>query len=155
MLYLFSRQQASAKLYTLTNSFRGLPRLPRFQISVQPAVAFSKSQAVNMSISAMAARLSGKTILITGASAGIGRSTALEFARTAPDCRLILTARREDALKQLAEEIKSEAGDKVEVLPVRLDVSNSADVKGLLDRLPEEWKEVDILVNNALVCNLR
>lgn len=98
---------------------------------------------------AMSSRLSGKTILITGASAGIGRSTALEFSRASPNINLIVTARREDALKELARSIESESSGRTKVLPVRLDVSSPDDIRGFLDRLPEEWRGVDILVNNA------
>ncbi|ODA80542.1 hypothetical protein RJ55_03501 [Drechmeria coniospora] len=68
----------------------------------------------------------GKTILITGASSGIGRSTALGFARTCPnDLRLILAARRIDVLRELATEIANEVGIGVKLLPVKLDVSKS------------------------------
>lgn len=104
-----------------------------------------------MSATAMAKRLEGKTILITGASSGIGRSCAFEFARTAPrDLRLILTARRIDTLKEVAEQIRAEVGEGVKVLPVQLDVSDPKQVKGFVSRcLPEEWKDVDVLVNNA------
>lgn len=105
-----------------------------------------------MSSSAMGKRLTGKTILITGASSGIGRSTALEFARTAPsNLRLILTARRDDKLKEIAEEIKKEVGDGVKVLPFKLDVSNADEVRGFVKALPEEWRAIDVLVNNAFV----
>ncbi|KAK8235859.1 NADP-dependent L-serine/L-allo-threonine dehydrogenase-like protein ydfG [Phyllosticta capitalensis] len=100
--------------------------------------------------SAMAQRLQGKTVLITGASSGIGRSTAIEFARSSPkDLRLVLTARRADNLKELAAEIKKEVGDGVKVLPVKLDVSKPEEVYGFVDRLPEEWRAIDVLVNNA------
>ncbi|GAB1319026.1 hypothetical protein MFIFM68171_09236 [Madurella fahalii] len=100
--------------------------------------------------SAMAKRLQGKTILITGASSGIGRSCAFEFARTAPqDLRLVLTARRIDTLKEIAAKIREEVGEGVKVLPVQLDVSDSAQVKGFVNSLPEEWRGVDVLVNNA------
>ncbi|KAF2396515.1 NAD(P)-binding protein [Trichodelitschia bisporula] len=100
--------------------------------------------------SAAAARLSGKTILITGASSGIGRSTAKEFARTSPkDLKLIVTARRLESLKSLSEEIKTEVGEGVQVLPVQLDVSDPQQVAGLVGKLPEGWGEVDVLVNNA------
>jgi 3-hydroxy acid dehydrogenase / malonic semialdehyde reductase len=103
-----------------------------------------------MSTTAMGKRLAGKTIVITGASSGIGQSTALEFARTSPkDLRLILTARREDKLKELAADIKKEVGDGVKVLPVKLDVSNPEEVRGFVGNLPEEWREIDVLVNNA------
>ncbi|KAI9821723.1 MAG: hypothetical protein M1827_002304 [Pycnora praestabilis] len=98
----------------------------------------------------MAKRLEGKTIVITGASSGIGRSTAMEFARTSPkNLKLVLTARRMDALKEIAENINKEVGEGVKVLPFKLDVSNAKEVKGFVDALPAEFKEIDILVNNA------
>lgn len=101
--------------------------------------------------SSMAQRLKGKTILITGASSGIGRSTAVEFARTQPDdLKLILTARREETLKEVAKEIEGFAKG-VKVLPVKLDVSDVSAIEGFVGNLPSEWKEVDILVNNACV----
>ncbi|KAI0131989.1 hypothetical protein BJ170DRAFT_577376 [Xylariales sp. AK1849] len=100
--------------------------------------------------SAVAKRLSGKTIVITGASSGIGRSTAFEFARTSPrDLRLILTARRIDTLKEIAADITKEVGEGVKILPVQLDVSKPEEVRGFAGGLPEEWKNIDILVNNA------
>lgn len=95
-------------------------------------------------------RLSGKTILVTGASSGIGRSTALEFARTCPkDLKLVLTARRIDSLNQNATEIREAVGDGVQVLPVQLDISKSNEVHGFVSRLPNEFQQIDILVNNA------
>ncbi|KAI2846591.1 hypothetical protein CBS147345_8146 [Aspergillus niger] len=98
----------------------------------------------------MAKRLEGKTILVTGASSGIGRSTAKEFARTSPkDLKIIVTARRIDSLQELAKEIKEEVGEGVKVLPVQLDVSNPEDIKKFVPSLPEEFKEIDVLVNNA------
>lgn len=99
----------------------------------------------------MAQRLKGKTVLITGASSGIGRSTAVEFARTQPDdLKLILTARREETLKEVAKEIEGFAKG-VKVLPVKLDVSDVSAVEGFVGSLPEGWREVDVLVNNACV----
>jgi 3-hydroxy acid dehydrogenase/malonic semialdehyde reductase len=103
-----------------------------------------------MSTSAVSRRLAGKTVLITGASSGIGRSTALEFARTAPqDLRIIVTARREERLHELAKQIRDEVGEGVKVLPVALDVSDPEQIKGFVERLPVEFREIDILVNNA------
>lgn len=102
--------------------------------------------------SAIAKRLEGKTILITGASSGIGKSTAKEFARSAPkNLKLILTARRIDTLKDVAADIKQEVGDGVQVLPVKLDVSNPEEINNFVPSLPEEFKQIDVLVNNALV----
>ncbi|KAK4998031.1 hypothetical protein LTR66_002671 [Elasticomyces elasticus] len=98
----------------------------------------------------MSKRLEGKTVVITGASSGIGRSTAIEFAKTSPkNLKLVLTARRIDTLKQVAEEIKKEVGEGVKVLPVKLDVSDPQEVKDFVGGLPKEFGEIDILVNNA------
>ena len=98
----------------------------------------------------MTKRLEGKTIVITGASSGIGKSTAIEFARTSPkNLKLILTARRIDSLKQIAEEIKKEVGDGVKVLPVKMDVSIPEEVHSFVGNLPEDFKDIDVLVNNA------
>ena len=100
--------------------------------------------------SAMGKRLEGKTVVITGASSGIGKSTALEFARTSPkNIKLILAARRLDTVKQLAEEIKKEVGDGVKVHPVKLDVSKADEVRSFVSNLPKDFQEIDVLVNNA------
>ncbi|KAK4165165.1 hypothetical protein QBC43DRAFT_343881 [Cladorrhinum sp. PSN259] len=101
--------------------------------------------------SAAAKRLEGKTVLVTGASSGIGRSTALEFARTAPknNLKIIITARRIDSLKELASEIEAETNGGVKVFPVQLDISDPAQVKSFVPNLPEEWRDIHVLVNNA------
>jgi 3-hydroxy acid dehydrogenase/malonic semialdehyde reductase len=95
-------------------------------------------------------RLDGKTILITGASSGIGRSVAFEFARTWPDnLRLILTARRLERLYSIAQEIVHEFGNGVKILPVALDVSNRDQIRAFVDSLPHDWRDINVLVNNA------
>ena len=105
-----------------------------------------------MATAAAAKRLEGKTILVTGASSGIGWSTVKEFARTSPkSLKIIATARRVDRLQQLAKEVREEVGDGVKVLPVALDVSNPEAVKDFVPSLPEEFREIDVLVNNAYV----
>jgi 3-hydroxy acid dehydrogenase / malonic semialdehyde reductase len=105
-----------------------------------------------MASSAAAKRLEGKTIVITGASSGIGRSTALEFARSSPkDLRLVLAARRLDVVEEVKKEIAKEVGEGVKVLPVKLDVSKPDEVRGFVSSLPEEWRDIDVLVNNAYV----
>nr|POE51849.1 nadp-dependent 3-hydroxy acid dehydrogenase [Quercus suber] len=99
---------------------------------------------------AMGKRLSGKTVLVTGASSGIGRATAIEFARTSPqNLKLILTARRIDTLKEVAADITKEFGAGVQVLPVKLDVSSADDVRSFLSTLPADFQAIDVLVNNA------
>jgi 3-hydroxy acid dehydrogenase / malonic semialdehyde reductase len=54
-----------------------------------------------------------------------------------------------DKLKDLAEQIKAEVGEGVKILPVKLDISNPEEVRGFVGTLPEEFKEIDVLVNNA------
>ena len=74
----------------------------------------------------------------------------MEFARTSPkSLKLILTARRLDSLKQVAEDIKKEVGEGVKVLPVKLDVSKPDEIRGFIDSLPAEFKDIDVLINNA------
>lgn len=102
------------------------------------------------SLSAQGKRLAGKTIVVTGASSGIGRSVAQEFARTSPEnLKIVLTARRIDTLKVVAADISKEVGPGVKVLPVQLDVSDPAAVSGFVAGLPEEFRDIDVLVNNA------
>ncbi|KAK9256495.1 hypothetical protein V1507DRAFT_449698 [Lipomyces tetrasporus] len=96
-----------------------------------------------------AARLAGKTVLITGASSGIGRATAFEFANASGgDIKLILTARREAALVSIKEEIEK-AYPKSKVFPIALDVSKLSTIDAFVDNLPAEAKDIDVLVNNA------
>jgi NADPH:quinone reductase-like Zn-dependent oxidoreductase len=103
-----------------------------------------------MSVSAMGKRLEGKTIIITGASSGIGRATALEFARTSPkNLKLVLTARRAEKLEEIKAQIARECGEGVQVLAVKCDQSKPEEVRGFVDRLPEGWRDVNVLVNNA------
>jgi 3-hydroxy acid dehydrogenase / malonic semialdehyde reductase len=99
---------------------------------------------------AMGKRLQGKTIVITGASSGIGKATAIEFSRTSPsNLKLILTARRIDKIKEVAEEIKKDVGDGVKVHPVKLDMSKAEEIRSFVPNLPQEFKDIDVLVNNA------
>ncbi|KEF55281.1 oxidoreductase [Exophiala aquamarina CBS 119918] len=100
--------------------------------------------------SVIAKRLEGKTVLITGASSGIGRSVAQQFARASPkSLKLILAARRIDALQQISEDISKEVGSGVKVLPIQLDVSKPEEVLSFISKLPDEFRKIDVLVNNA------
>jgi len=60
-----------------------------------------------------------------------------------------LTARRIDTLKEIAAQIEKEVGKGVQVLPIKLDVSQAKEVKGFVESLPEGFKDIDVLVNNA------
>jgi 3-hydroxy acid dehydrogenase/malonic semialdehyde reductase len=138
----------SLRLFRTATTVTKAPLRPRITSSSTQLPLFVRQHKANMS-AAMASRLKGKTIVITGASSGIGKSTAIEFARTQPDdLKLILTARREDTLKELAREIEGFAKG-VKVLPVKLDVSKPEEVQSFVGNLPQEFKDVDVLVNNA------
>ena len=86
-----------------------------------------------------------KTILITGASSGIGEGCARKFA--SQGARLILNSRSADKLTALAEELKEKYGAECYVMP--FDVCNRESAAAALNALPQEWKSIDVLVNNA------
>ncbi len=82
-----------------------------------------------------------KTALITGASSGIGWATAKALAK---DYRLILCGRRADRLAQLAEELSA--------TPTKILTFDVADKQGVftaIDNLPNDWKNIDVVINNA------
>ena len=85
-----------------------------------------------------------KTVLITGATSGIGLGCARKFAENGD--RLILTGRNEKRLEEIRKELE-EKGTKVLILT--FDVRDSQKAKQQIDNLPEKWKEIDVLVNNA------
>jgi NAD(P)-dependent dehydrogenase (short-subunit alcohol dehydrogenase family) len=89
-------------------------------------------------------RMNGKVALITGASSGIGRATALAFA--ARNAKVVLAARREDELAALAAKIEAEGG---EATYLRTDVSVASDVKRMVDHTVEKFGRLDFGVNNA------
>lgn len=86
-----------------------------------------------------------KTVLITGASSGIGEGCAYKFA--SEGARLILNARSSDKLNILATELKDKYGTECYVMP--FDVRDRIAAASALEALPEEWKAIDILINNA------
>lgn len=91
-----------------------------------------------------------KTILITGATSGFGEAMARRFA--AEGWRVIITGRRLERLEALRNEIEGLHG-KLEgpaiVHPLHFDVRDNADVEQAITSLPDDWKRIDVLVNNA------
>ena len=80
-------------------------------------------------------------VLITGASAGFGAEMARKFVRHGH--KVIAAARRKDRLDTLATELGAA------LLPVELDVTSKDSIDAALAALPAEWKDIDVLVNNA------
>ncbi len=89
--------------------------------------------------------LKNKIVFITGASSGIGRACAHEFAKEGAN--LILCARRAEKLQQLSEELKDKYG--IKALSILLDVRSYEKVKNAVNSLGDEWNKVDIIINNA------
>ena len=87
----------------------------------------------------------GKVVLITGASSGIGRATAEIFAKNG--YRLVLTGRRYDKLEEVKTEFETEFKNKIQLL--NFDVRSVDSVKKALESLEEDFKNVDVLINNA------
>ena len=84
-----------------------------------------------------------KTAFITGATSGIGKAIAERFAEEGK--RLILCGRREEILKKLTEDLST----KTEIITLKFDVRNREEVENAISSLPENWRNIDILINNA------
>ena len=90
--------------------------------------------------------LAGKVALVTGASQGIGRETAL--ALTEAGAKVAVAARNEEKLAALAQEIAAKGG---EAFAVKMDVADAEQIKGGFKAVLEKFGKLDILVNNAAI----
>ena len=86
-----------------------------------------------------------KTVLITGASSGIGKETAFEYAKH--NYNLVIVARRQDRLEAIKNEIENKY--KVNVHVIALDLSNIKSAESLFKRVNSENLKIDVLINNA------
>lgn len=86
-----------------------------------------------------------KIVLITGATSGFGEACAWKFA--AGGYAVIITGRRQERLEQLARDIRQQHS--VDTLALPFDVSDKAAVKSAIDSIPQEWRGISILINNA------
>jgi serine 3-dehydrogenase len=89
--------------------------------------------------------LNNRLAFITGASSGIGEACAEAFARAG--ARLLLCARREERLASLADRLR--ADHRTDIHYFTLDVRNQTDVQAAIENLPDGWRDIDVLVNNA------
>ena len=89
-------------------------------------------------------RLKGKVAIVTGGNSGVGAATAAMFAREG--AKVVISARRQAQLEEVAAKIRSEGG---EVLPVVCDISKHEDAKRLVSETVKAYGKVDVLVNNA------
>ena len=89
--------------------------------------------------------MEAKIVFITGASSGIGEGCARKFAKEG--WNLILNARTVSKLEELKAELEKMYGVRVYILP--FDVRDRKQAAAALESLPEEWKAIDVLVNNA------
>ena len=85
-----------------------------------------------------------KIVLITGATSGIGLACARKFAENGD--RLILTGRKEQQLAAIRQELIARGA---EVVTLTFDVRNREAAEQAINGLPREWKEIEVLVNNA------
>lgn len=85
-----------------------------------------------------------KIVLITGATSGIGLACARKFAANGD--KLILTGRNESRLAEIKKELTEKGSD---VLTLSFDVRDREKAEKYIETLPAEWKEIDVLVNNA------
>ncbi|MGE9516040.1 MAG: SDR family NAD(P)-dependent oxidoreductase [Solitalea-like symbiont of Tyrophagus putrescentiae] len=86
-----------------------------------------------------------KTVFITGASSGIGRACAEIFAKN--NYSLILNARRKNILDEICHDLQKTYN--TEILPLPFDVSNYTQVNEQIKNIPPQWRNIDVLVNNA------
>lgn len=84
-----------------------------------------------------------KTIFITGATSGIGKATAILLANQKN--RLIICGRNQTILNEL----KNKLSEETEIFSLNFDVRNSDEVFSAINSLPDSWKNIDVLINNA------
>ena len=136
-------QKSAATFYAraseLNSSFKSAANDVLFHYEVlqpEPIVATELEPVVNDN---------GMTVMITGATSGIGRATAEVFAKNG--YRLILTGRRNDRLEDIKTTFETTYNNRIQIL--NFDVRSLEGIKNAVNTLEEDFKHVDILINNA------
>ncbi|MDF2714147.1 MAG: fabG2 1 [Paenibacillus sp.] len=94
-------------------------------------------------------RLSGKVALVTGGSHGIGQAVVIRYAREG--AKVALCGRGKAALDETVALVREQGG---EALAFETDVSDKAQVDRMIDTIVEQWGRIDIVVNNAGICEV-
>src|SRR6476469_9132505 len=89
--------------------------------------------------------MANKIVFITGATSGFGEACAHKFA--AAGYNIIINGRRLDRLKKLQQQLTTQYS--VEIFTAPFDVQNQQAVFATIESLPEQWRQVDVLINNA------
>jgi NADP-dependent 3-hydroxy acid dehydrogenase YdfG len=92
----------------------------------------------------MSRNIEGKVVVITGASSGLGESTARHLAKLG--ATVVLGARRKDRLDAIVKDIQAGGG---KALAVTVDVTKRTDVEGLVKKAVDTYGKIDVLMNNA------
>ena len=92
----------------------------------------------------IATNIEGKVVIITGASSGLGESTARHLANLG--ATVVIAARRKDRLDKIAREIQTKGG---KALAVAADVSRQSDVDALIQKSLDAFGKIDVLINNS------
>ena len=88
-----------------------------------------------------------KVVLITGASSGIGAETAVDFSKL--DAKLVITGRNKENLEKVAKQCEENSRSNLKPLIVIADMNVESDVENIVKRTIDEFKQLDVLVNNA------
>src|SRR5258706_6023936 len=128
----------------LTKSFPSAPEEPKFPSDDSSPAHYCQPGNVRPAISPRTGTMSNPVVLITGALTGIGRATAIAFAKEG--ARLVIAGRREDAGRQLTTELRA-LGAEAEF--IRADVRHEDEVRDLVDRTVARFGRLDVAVNNA------
>lgn len=89
----------------------------------------------------------GKVVLVTGASSGIGAETAIEFSKLGAS--VVITGRNQDSLNNVAKQCEEISPTKLKPLPIIADMNKENDIENIVKATIDHFKKLDVLINNA------